>query len=129
MKRILVIEDAEPQMRLMVWLLTDHGSDVKVTTSLGAVITDIETFKPDTVVFNSRFLGETKDVCIDLIRRLQPDVRVIDVSSPPLAGVKRFIEISDHNEGDARRSGADDSAFSGDGLIHMINHRSRRASA
>jgi CheY-like chemotaxis protein len=123
MRKVLVVEDHEPEMRLMVWVLTDDGSDVHVASTVGAVISHIEEHRPDTVVFNSRMLGQAKDACVTLIRQLHPEVRIIDVSTPPLAGEKRFIDVTAFDERDTRRSKLDDTALSGDGLVYMVNHR------
>jgi DNA-binding response OmpR family regulator len=123
MHKILVVEDHEPEMRLMVWHLTDDGSRVKVTTTIGEVISDIETFGPDTVVFNSRALGDAKDACVALIRRIIPDVRIIDVSTPTAAGDRQLIDITDKDEGDPGRETTEDCDFTGAGLIYMVNHR------
>jgi hypothetical protein len=123
--RILVVEDHEPEMRLMVWYLTDDGSDVKVSSTVGGVIADIETFRPDTVVFNSRALGDAKDACIALIRALARDIRIIDVSAP--AAGRRFVDVT-HHENDPRSGDAGaDRDFTAEGLIHLI-HRRRAAS-
>lgn len=125
MQNVLVVEDADPEMRLMVWMLTDSGSQVRVATTVGAVISAIEEHRPDTVVFNSRMLGQAKPACIALIRELHPAVRIIDVSTPRQAGDKRFINITDHNESDPARDRSSDSELSGDGLIYMIEHMQR----
>jgi DNA-binding NtrC family response regulator len=124
MQKILVVEDAEPELRLMVWLLTDDGSDVKVTSSIGEVIADIERYAPDTVVFNSRMRGQRKDACIALIRDLVRDVRIIDVSAAKTAAeATRLIDVTDHDELDAARVTADDAALSNANLIYMVNHK------
>lgn len=123
MQKILVVEDHEPEMRLMVWHLTADGSRVKVTATIGEVISDIETFAPDTVVFNTRKLKREKAACVELIRAVSPDVRIIDVSQADTAGDKRLIDVTDNDENDTDRSPADDSDLSGEGLIYMVNHR------
>jgi CheY-like chemotaxis protein len=124
MQKILVVEDAEPELRLMVWLLTDDGCDVKVTSSMGEVIADIERYEPDTVVFNSQMRGQQKDACIALIRELVRDVRIIDVSAAKAhAEAKRLVDVTDHDELDAARVTADDAALSNANLIYMVTHK------
>jgi CheY-like chemotaxis protein len=123
MEKILVVEDHEPEMRLMVWLLTDDGSQVNVTSSVGEVIADIERHQPDTVVFNSRMRGQAKEACINLIRELSPHVRIIDVSTPPLAAERHLIDITNHDSGDGQRSTVNDETLSGENLIYMTHHR------
>jgi CheY-like chemotaxis protein len=123
MQKILVVEDAEPEMRLMVWLLTDDGSDVRVSSTIGEVIADIERFTPDTVVFNSRMHGQKKDACIRLIRELVPDTRIIDVSSRLPDRDKRLVDVSERDVDDPARDASEDSTLSSIGLIHIVNHR------
>jgi hypothetical protein len=110
-------------MRLMVWHLTDDGSQVKVTTTIGEVIAEIERFSPDTVVFNSRTLGQAKDACIGLIRQLVADVRIIDMSASSVPGARRFIDITDHDEGNPAREGRNDVDATGSNLISMVNRK------
>jgi DNA-binding response OmpR family regulator len=121
MEKILVVEDREPEMRLMVWHLTDDGAEVSVTARIGDVIADIETFAPDTVVFNSQALGDAKEACIALIRALQRDVRIIDVSGAAASGRRRFVDIT--AAGGVQAAQADDTEFTPDGLISMVNRR------
>jgi CheY-like chemotaxis protein len=124
MQKILVVEDADPELRLMVWLLTDDGSDVKVTSSISEVIADIERYEPDTVVFKSQMRGQRKDACIALIRDLVRDVRIIDVAAAKTAtDAKRLIDVTDHDELDAARVTAADAALSNANLIYMVNHK------
>ena len=122
MQRILVVEDHEPEMRLMVWHLTDDGAHVNVTTSIGEVIADIEKYSPETVVFNSRKLGPAKDACIALIRALAEDIRIIDISDPASGG-QQFIDVTERDEGDATRATSDDTSITGPNLVYMVNHR------
>jgi CheY-like chemotaxis protein len=81
MKHVVVIEDAQPQLKLLAWGLMDVGFRVTVTTDPAAAIEWLRAGEqPDAVVFNISTDGAAKRGAIERIRDLAPEARIIDVA-------------------------------------------------
>ena len=80
MASILVIEDETPLTRIISWALIEEGFEVAAVGDTTAALTKLQGWKPDVIVFNTVIGNQEKAAALDEMRKLAPDVLVVDVS-------------------------------------------------
>lgn len=96
MRSVLLVEAEIPLMQRMAWILLEAGFVTARVSHANDVPKTLGTYDPDIVVLNNDLPATTKRDCIDVMRNIKPQLRVLDVHS---AG---------HDRTDAHGSGADD---------------------
>jgi DNA-binding response OmpR family regulator len=92
---VLVVEDEAALTRLISWFLLDAGFEVAVVASGDAALEKVRTFKPDAIVFNTVITDDAKKACIEQLRELTPNSRILDVSEEKNARAEGVIGIPD----------------------------------
>ena len=80
MKRVLVIEDKLPRLKLLAWGLGDAGYQVTVAQTIGQAFELLQTADVEAIVINTDSPIDAKAQAIERMRELEPGVRVVDIS-------------------------------------------------
>jgi DNA-binding response OmpR family regulator len=93
MSKVLLIEDSPPLSRIIDWILSEAGHDVRVVTTPAACNEEARLSPPDIVVFNTGMPFEEKLEHIGCIRDAAPDARIVELQSSGSADAQRVSGI------------------------------------
>lgn len=121
MSKVLLIEDSPPLSRIIDWILTEAGHDVRVVTTPEACDQEARLSPPDVVVFNTGMPFEDKLEHIGCIREAAPDARIVELhqsgSGSTAAGAPRTSGVQTGGVVDGYLS----VPFHADDLLHVVD--------
>lgn len=79
MASIFIVESEEPLIRMLSWILIEDGNQVSAAYDADEVELRLRDIDPDVVVFNTDMRDRERERAIQLVERLRPRARIIDL--------------------------------------------------
>jgi DNA-binding response OmpR family regulator len=103
MASVLLIESEAPLVRLMAWFLLEAGFEVSKVPDGDQALTQVDSAHPNVVVFNTTIPSREKAECIEGMRKVSPDSRILDVTDgggngrgEPDTGADKYLHLPFH---------------------------------